>query len=213
MRGILFGIVVVFLAATPAAAAIDYGGQSRQVATITGPNGGPGTSDLKDTNATGFWSETAASGYSDTNGSASASASQTSNLGDLEISISGDLAAASDGHIAFALSQLGVTFTTDADLYYVSALDATTEVLTFTFVAGGGTVSYDANSNGVLPAGVYSIEAEFRAYANTAAGISSASGQYSYDLTLAPEPSTVGLSAVGALLMLAAAPKYRRRRS
>jgi hypothetical protein len=198
-----FGLLILLLATTPAAAAFVYGGQNRQVATITGPNGGGGaTSDLKDTIATGLWSEIAASAYSDVNGSSSASATQTSNLGDDEISMSGNLAAASNGHVAFALSQLGVTFTTDVDLPYVSTLSATTEVLSFTFVAGGGNVSYGANSSGILPAGVYSIGAEFRSFAYTESGISSASGQYRYKLSVAgvPEPSSAWVIAVGAIV-------------
>ena len=92
-----FGLVVLLLAAAPAAAAINYWGRNRQVATITGPVGSPGTSDLEDTAATGFWSAEATSSYGTDPPSCSAGAacSQISNLGDFEISMSGDLGAAS----------------------------------------------------------------------------------------------------------------------
>ena len=197
-----FGLLILLLATTPAAAAFVYGGPARQVATLTGPSGGLGNSDVKDTNATGFWSETAVSSYSDTFASSSASASQTSNLGDDEISMSGNLAAASNGHIAYAQSQIYAPFTTDVDLFYISTFSAPTEmVLNFTFT--GGFVSYDLNSSGILPAGTYAISGLLQSYANTEAGISSAGGQYTYKLSVAgvPEPSSAWVMLFVALVV------------
>ena len=212
MHRFSFGLVVLLLAATPAAAAINYSFRNRQVATSTGPADSPGTSDLEDTAATGFWSAEATSAYGTDPPSCSAGAacSQISNLGDFEISMSGDLGAASSafpfpGCVGIAKSFLGASFTLDSDVRYISALDDNGGVIAnFAFQEAGGSVSYDANSSGILPAGTYSLSILFQVTANEFGG--TAGGLYTYSLTLVPEPSSVCLMLVGAALAT-----FRRR--
>src|SRR5262245_36184028 len=96
VRTALSGVFVLLARSSPAIAAIEYSSQSRQVATLAGLVGGAGVSDLDSTAATGVWSGSAdcAFGTDPPTCSAAAVALQTSNLGDLEISMTGELAAA-----------------------------------------------------------------------------------------------------------------------
>jgi hypothetical protein len=130
VRTTVRAVLVLLLVSSPAIGAIEYSGQSRQVTTLAGLVGGAGESDLDSTTATGVWSGSAdcAFGTDPPTCSAAAVALQTLNLGDLEISMTGELAAATAG-IPFsgcegtALSQLVASFTLDSDVAYVSELD------------------------------------------------------------------------------------------
>jgi hypothetical protein len=207
MSRFCFGLLGLLLASTPAAAAFQYydGGQVRQVATNTSPGA---VEDVENTAATGFWTATASSTYTDTVGSASASASQISDLGDFEISMSGAVGGSgaafdgvSGGYNGVGQSVLNAQFTLDSDSPYVSTLVSTTSVMSFNFSGAGA--SYDANSSGVLPAGDYALSIVFQE-GNTVPG--SASGAYAYNLSIAgvPEPSSaLVFLVVGATLLVA----------
>jgi hypothetical protein len=124
--------------------------------------------------------------------------------------MSGDLGAASSafpfsGCVGNAQSFLGASFTLDSDVQYISALDDNGSVIAnFAFQGAGGSVSYDANSSGILPAGTYSLSILFQVTANEFGG--TAGGLYTYSLTLVPEPPSVCLMLVGAALAT-----FRRR--
>jgi hypothetical protein len=198
------GVCILFLISSPAIAEFEYSGQSRQVATLAGPLGGVGTSDVDSTTATGAWSSSVDCSYG-TNPptcGAAAGASQSSNLGDFDINMSGELAAATAGFpvaecVAHAISQLDASFTLNSDVAYISALDTQTE-MEFSLLSAGGNVSYGANSSGILPAGDYSLSVLFRVTANEFGG--SVGGLYTYHLRIAPEPSSAFLLLVGAVL-------------
>ncbi len=215
MSRFLFGLLVLCLAATPAAAAIDYGTLNRQVVSAAGPIGGFGDIDSDDTTATGFWSASVASAYSDgppSGGNASATATQVSDLATLSITMAGDLTgagAANDppfgGYAGLAQSRLGASFTLDSDSPYVSTLVSTADVGHFDFRSQ--IANYDANSSGVLPAGFYTLSIVFQASNFGFPG--AVSGSYAYNLTIVPEPSSACLILVGTLL--AAASGWRNR--
>jgi len=219
VRGTFLGFVVALLAATPATAAIDYsGGQNRSVATVTGVGGGggAGTGDTKETLATGFWSETAASSYSSPcpcppsggGGSASASASQVSDLGDVEISMEGTLSASGTvGYIGHAETYLGVMFSLVSDSPYVSSLSTIGPEVQFFNLQRIGTTPIDANSSGTLVAGTYSLVVHIKA--NSFVGTN---GLYAYNLLIVPEPSSVCLIFIAALLA-AASPRRAATRT
>jgi hypothetical protein len=80
---------------------------------------------------------------------------------------------------------------------YISALDTQTEV-EFSLLGAGGSVSYGANSSGILPAGDYSLSVLFRVTANEFGG--AVGGLYTYSLTIVPEPSSTFLMLAGAAL-------------
>jgi hypothetical protein len=205
------------LAATPAAAVIQYGTVSRFVATSAGPNGGFGDSDVDSTGATGIWTASVASAYSDGppgGGNASASATQVSDLGDLEISMAGDLmgaGAANDppfgGYGGIAQSSLTASFTLDADSPYMSVLVSTPDVANFDFRSQSA--NYGANSSGVLPAGSYTLSILFQVTNGGFPG--GVSGAYAYNLTIVPEPSSVCLLLMGTLLAAASRRRNCRR--
>ena len=80
-------------------------------------------------------------------------------------------------------------------------------IANFAFQGAGGSVSYDANSSGVLPAGTYSLSILFQVTANEFGG--TAGGLYTFSLTLVPEPSSVCLMLAGTFLLAAAGRRMR----
>jgi hypothetical protein len=203
MRGSLLGFVVVLVAATPAAAVIDYGvGPVRYVTTTTGGSG-PGTGDLEENHTTGFWSALAESTHSTPcpcppfggGGSASATATQVSDLGDLEISMSGALVtSATEGYVGHATSYLGVSFTLASDSPYVSSLITLGPNVQDFNLQRAGNFPIDANSSGTLLAGNYSLVVDIRA-----STVANTSGLYAYNLLIVPEPSCACLMLIGVL--------------
>ncbi|MCI0335847.1 MAG: PEP-CTERM sorting domain-containing protein [Planctomycetes bacterium] len=203
MRGILVGAIAVLLAATSSTAApIDYFGQSRGITAAA--CGGTCVVDAKTTMALGPWSETATAVYSDTGGSATATTTQTSDLTDLQVSMSGMLAAGGVplGYAGSSLSTLGISFLLASDSPYVSTMSTggdTASAIQLSLNPSGMVIPFDPNSSGVHAAGSYSLSLQF----NLNAGGRSASGTYTYGLTIIPEPSSAGLFLLGGLLLVA----------
>jgi len=192
---LLVACVISFITA-PAWAQINYSGPSRQISAEGAFSGCVGCSvDVEQSNALGLWSEVAEAFYSDMNGFGEARTSITSNLDASEMSLAGDFSAdaGGDGYFGRGISMLTTTFSLDSDRYYLSQLSSSgaTEVVTFAFVTspGGFPVTSDPNSQGILTSGSYSLSVLFRV---TPAG----EGEYSYRLTIVPEPASALLVAL-----------------
>lgn len=203
MRGIHGGALVVLLAATTSTAApIGYFGQSRPISATA--CGGTCVGDQKFNMALGPWSETATAFYSDTGGSATATTTQTSDLTDLQVSMSGMLAAGGSpsGYGGFSLSRLLISFSLASDSPYVSTMSSggeTASAIQLSSNPSGMVIPYNPNSSGVLTAGNYDLSVQF----SLTAGGRSASGAYTYGLTIIPEPSSAVLFLLGGLLLVA----------
>jgi len=179
---ILVAILILSALQSAAADTITYTAQSRRVAAIAGPIGGSGNSDTKDASGFAPWSEMASASYSDTNGSAGATATQVSILDvDTGITLNGNLSAVANvGFTGNAQSLFNLSFNLAAYTPYVSTLSGSANLTSFLLGLSGGAITFEANSSGVLPAGDYSLGVNHRA----AASDGSSNGSYSYSLAV-----------------------------
>jgi PEP-CTERM motif-containing protein len=204
MRGILVGALILSLSATSSTfAAFIYTSQQRNISAIAGRGGGPSNSEQKQTAALGFWSETATASFSDLpNGSASATASQVSDLASQYITMSGNVTAAGTlFYVGGSTSTLNVAFSLSSATPYVSAVSSpgtTGSSVLLSDPITGQPRPYNSNGSGVFPAGDYALSLSFSATASN----TSASGSYTYSLFLdgVPEPSSSLLVLVGIVL-------------
>jgi hypothetical protein len=197
--------------ALPVFAAFDYSGQERTVAAYAGIFSGFYNSDIVTTNDLGEWSETSAASLSNESGSATAAADQTSNLSELEMSMTGNLSATSTlGFTGAGQSLLNVSFFIDSDTPYVSELESDADIVTFSFQRNFSSDTFEANSNGVLPAGNYTLSVVFQAGTSELGG--TAAAEYRYRLVIVPEPFSAGLSALGGACMVVGIRLRRGRR-
>jgi hypothetical protein len=206
MRGILAGALILSLSATSSTfAAFIYTSQQRALSAIAGRGGGPSNSEQKQTAALGLWSETVSASYSELpNGSASATASQLSDLASEYITMSGTVTAA--GTLFYAggsTSTLNIAFSLSSNTPYVSAVSSpgtTGSTVLLSDPITGQPRPYNSNGSGVFPAGQYALTLSFSATASNM----SASGSYTYSLFLdgVPEPSSSTLVFVGTLLAI-----------
>jgi hypothetical protein len=218
MRSLLLGGLAFFLSVTTAAAAFNYESQTRNLSASVGF--GPENNDFQSTSATGPWSAIVFVSRSDPGGGgATASGSQTSNLGSDLIAMSGSLSAGSTSSAGgTATSQMFLTFTFASDTYYVSAVTTTGDEVNgsngVSFYPAGGGSFINPNSNGVLPAGEYALNITFGVGSPFNGGTSS--GTYDYSLStrsVTPEPSSVcvWLAVLGALFATEARRRHCRR--
>jgi len=198
---ILVASLTLMTVHSAAAGTITYTAQGRRVAAVAGQLGGASNGEVKDAPDFAPWSEMASALYGNINGSAAATATQVSILDvDVGITLSGGLSASADvGFVGNAQSLFGVSFSLAADTPYVSTLSGSANITAFSFgSSGSGTLTFAANSSGILPAGDYSLQINHR----EASVGGSVSGGYSYSLTV-PEPSTVVLSSLAFVGLLA----------
>jgi hypothetical protein len=199
MRRIAICILLMCAAVEPASAAFSYDGGTRTVTAGAG-NGFTGNGDSKSTAALGSWFESVAASYSDLNGSSSGAATQLSDLGSSAISMLASVSGGATGapYSGAGISSLGAEFEIAANTPYESILTtAGGGMTTFSLSTSGGTISYDANSSGILVPGHYTLFVSFQATSPPEGGLTG--GDISYGLSIesaVPELSSAWLWAV-----------------
>jgi hypothetical protein len=199
------GLLVLLLAATPAAA-IDYTSQYRAVVATAGSSAifPPAVVDLKEMSALGPWSETAIATYVlDAENGAGATTTQTSDLANQLISMSGTLSGSGTYPCCGggARSDLVIEFSLASDSPYVSMLSTTGDTASSYGLSSGSTaLPFDPNGSGVLAAGTYGLSVIFSAEGG---GGTSESGTYMFSLSIIPEPTSAVLILMGGLLLVA----------
>lgn len=208
MMKLIVGLLVILVTAWPASAVafLSHSRSIEAVADVSGP-----LSHTWSTSAAGFWSELAfADQFIGGAGTATANVWQSSDIYEAGIGMSGALSAAATSSFpefsagsASATSRLSATFLVVTPTHYASTLSTTgdTETL-FAFRPTGSGGSFLAKGSGVLSPGNYEISITFTLAAASGEALE---GNYAYNLSFVPEPSTT-------FLILIAAPLFAWRR-